>query len=56
MIVTHIPEGEDRENPPKVKLKTIRQTASKYGIDPDVAVKVAKSEGGVHVSGYEKPI
>ena len=29
----------------------IRQTAGKYGIDPDIAVRVARSEGGAERSG-----
>lgn len=39
-----LPEGRDRSDP-RGKADLIRRTAIKYGIDPEIALKVAKSEG-----------
>jgi hypothetical protein len=56
-----LPGGTDRSDP-RGKADLIRQTAIKYGIDPEIALKVAKSEGlssfrsGVRTkSGGEEP-
>lgn len=43
----HAPRPED----PRGMTDYIRQTAKKYGIDPDVALRVAKSEGLSEFSG-----
>jgi hypothetical protein len=56
-----LPSGTDRSDP-RGMAGYIRETANKYGIDPEVALKVAKSEGlssfrsGVRTkSGKEEP-
>jgi hypothetical protein len=39
------PGGGSRSEDPRGKADRIRETAKKYGIDPEVALRVAKSEG-----------
>jgi hypothetical protein len=48
-----LPEGSSRSNreDPRGLTGYIRDTAKKYGVDPDVALKVAKSEGLRDFSG-----
>jgi hypothetical protein len=43
--------GRSRSADPRGLVPYIRETAQKYGVDPDIAVKVAKSEGLRDFSG-----